>query len=298
MAMHTIVNDVPFGGSDYRVYCGSSSEGWDLIDMQERRVKKLAISLQGFFNSTYKNPLNKHLYASKVNGKGTYYPVFITLTYRNQEDWDAKDISGLVDNYRKDWIRRLGRSAKHFRYVWVAEMQKRGVIHYHLVLWCPRGKSLKKPDEGWWDKGMSNIVGVRKGVIGYLAKYLSKGSQPADNEGKKVYFPKGARLFGMGGLSSADRSKIAYSKLPKYVRRVFDYGERIEKVVGGYKQGSTELVSPWSFEVVKYSPQYDPYSQTGWTGGNLTCIMVYHELTYVMVEDKDEYIKSEETYRA
>ncbi len=298
MVSHIVLNDVPFGASDYRVYCGSESEGWDLIDMQERRVKKLAISLQGFFESTYKNPLNAPLYAQKVNGRGTYYPVFITLTYRSQEDWDARDISGLIDNYRKDWIRRLGRPVQHFRYVWVAEMQKRGVIHYHLVLWCPRGKALKKPDCGWWSKGMSNIVGVRKGVIGYLGKYLSKGSQPADFEGKKVYFPKGARLFGMGGLSSADRSKIAYKKLPKYVRSMFDQGERIKKVSGGYVQGCVELVSPWSFTVVKFSPENDPLTSTGWRGGNLTCVMIYHELTYVLLETKDDYKRDAEKYRA
>jgi hypothetical protein len=291
MGSEVILNDVPFGQSDYRIYCGSESEGWELIDMQERRVKKLSISLQGFFKSTYEDKINSVLYAQKVNGKGVYYPVFITLTYRDQNDWDAKDISKLVDNYRKDWKQRLGRDPSHFRYVWVAEMQKRGVIHYHLLLWCPRGKSLHKPDDGWWDKGMSNIVGVRKGVVGYLSKYLSKGSKPADNEGVAVYFPKGARIFGMGGLSSADRSKIAYKKLPKYVRRVFDYGERVEKIVGGYKQGTTELVSPWTFEVVKYKPVPDPTSPTGWSGGNLTCIMIYYSCTFVMLEDKEEYLK-------
>lgn len=306
MASHTILNDVKFGQSDYRVYCGSESEGWDLIDMQERRVQKLGISLNGFFNDTYKDSINSCLYASSLKEKGTYYPVFVTLTYRDQDDWDAKDISNIIDRYRKDWIRRLGRPASHFRYVWVAEMQKRGVIHYHLVLWCPRGKSLLVPDlkagrhvvEGksdrygaGWSKGMSNIVGVRKGVVGYLAKYLSKGSQPAEFEGKKVYFPKGARIFGMGGLCAAARGKIAYAKLPQYVRRVFDHGERIKKVSGGYVQGNVSLVSPWTFEVVKYSPIPDPNNAVGWTGGNLTCIMIYYECTFVMIEDKEEYLK-------
>lgn len=317
MAMHTIINDVPFGGSDYRVYCGSETEGWDQIDMQERRVKKLAISLQGFFESTYHNPLNSFLYAQRINGKGTYQPVFITLTYHHQEDWNPKDISALVDVYRKDWIRRLGRPPEHFRYVWVAEMQKRGVVHYHMVMWCPRGKSLPVPDlpvganevlnkkgetiiryGGGWTGGMSEITGVRKGIIGYLAKYLSKGSKPADNEGATVYFPKGCRIFGMGGLSVADRRKIAYKKLPKYVRKQFDCGERIEKICGGYKQGTVELVSPWTFTIVKYEPMPCPYSPTGWTGGNLTCIMIYHELTYVVLEEKNDYLKDCEKYRA
>jgi hypothetical protein len=289
----TIPNNVPFGQKDYRVYVGSEAEGWELINMQERRVKKLAISLKGFFESTYHNPLNSHLYAQTFKDKGTYYPVFVTLTYKSQDDWDAKDISKIVDNYRKDWKQRLGRPPKHFRYVWVAEMQKRGCIHYHLLLWCPRGKRLPKPDVKWWKKGYSNIQAVRKGVQGYLSKYLSKGSQPANFEGKKVYFPKGARIVGMGGLSSADRKKIAYKKLPRYVRRIFDYGEKIEKIKGGYKQGTTEIVSPYTFERVSFDPVLDKYSQTGYTGGRLTCIFVKFRETFVMLEDKKEYLEKQ-----
>lgn len=289
---NTFVNDVPFGSKDYRVYCGSQSEGWERLDMQKRRVDRLSISLQGFFNSTYKSQINSVLYADKINSKGTYYPVLVTLTYKgDNEDWDSKDISKLVDNYRKDWKQRLGRDPAHFRYVWVAELQKRGVIHYHLVLWCPRGKSLMKPDQGWWTKGASNIVGVRKGVVGYLSKYLSKGSSGVDSEGSKVYFPKGCRIFGMGGLSLAERSKIAYKKLPRYVRGLFEYGEKVLKVVGGYKQGVCEIVSPYTFKVLSFEPQKDPYSSMGWTGGRLTCILIEYERKFVILSDKEEYLK-------
>lgn len=296
MGSETILNDVKFGCKDYRVYCGSDAEGWELLDMQERRVTKLAISLKGFFNDTYNNPLNSVLYASKVNGKGVYYPVFITLTYEDQDLWESKDISRLIDYYRKDWQQRLGRDPSHFRYVWVAEMQKRGVIHYHLVLWCPRGKSLAKPDtDAGWHKGMSNIIGVRKGVIGYLSKYLSKGSKPAEHEGSVVYFPKGARIFGMGGLSSAARGKIAYKKLPRYVREYFDHSDgKVKKVLGGYEQGSVCLMSPYAFEVIKYSPVEDKYSPVGWSGGNLTCILITYDRKWVMLADKEEYLKEME----
>jgi hypothetical protein len=165
-----------------------------------------------------------------------------------------------VDFYRKDWRQRLGRDPKHFRYVWVAEMQKRGVIHYHMVLWCPRGKSLAVPDlpvgrnelvgkdgkkyiryGAGWSGGMSNIVGVRKGVVGYLSKYLSKGSKPAEHQGVRVYFPKGCRIFGLGGLSVAVKRKIAYTKLPRYVREYFSHDDGgIKKILGGYKQRLTE----------------------------------------------------------
>ena len=285
------INDVPFGQKDYRIMC-QNGDAWERLDMQKRRVEKLSISLKGFFDDTYRDKKNSLLYAQSVRSKGTYYPVFITLTYRDQDLWDAKDISKLVDVYRKDWIQRLGRDADHFRYVWVAEMQKRGVIHYHLVLWCPRGKSLKKPDSsGIWTKGMSNIVGVKKGVIGYLSKYLSKGSQPAEFNGKKVYFPKGARIFGMGGLSVATKRKIAYQKLPRFVRAMFDHADgRIHKVLGGYRQGTTEIVSNYTFQVIKMNPEVDPYTETGWRGGSLTIIAIYEDVKHVLLCDKEDYL--------
>lgn len=296
--MHTIINDVPFGGKDYRVYCGSSEEGWERMDMGKRRVEKLAIGLKGFFSDTYGKD-KSYLYAQKANSKGVYYPVFITLTYHHQEDWNPKHISTLVDYYRKDWKQRLKRDPSHFRYVWVAEMQKRGVIHYHMVLWCPRGKRLAKPDsEANWKGGRSKIVGVRKGVVGYLSKYLSKGAEPADNKGVVVYFPKGARIFGCGGLCVAARIKIAFKKLPKYVRGVFNSVERVSKVCGGYVQGSTCLESPWKFSLVRFSPIVDVYCPTGWRGGNLTCIFIKYECNFVLFSDKEEYLKGVKSGKA
>ncbi len=291
MKANAILNDVPFGSKDYRVYCEDEA-GIDLIDMQKRRIDKLKISLNGFFADTYKD--HSYLYAQSISSRGVYYPVLITLTYETQEMWDARDISKLVDYYRKDWKQRLGRESSTFRYLWVAEMQKRGVIHYHLVLWCPRGKTLAKPDKAGWKKGRTNISAVKKGVMGYLSKYLSKGSCAADFKGKKVYFPKGARIFGFGGLSLAAKKKIAFSKLPRYVRDYFkEEGERISKVKGGYKKGTEELMSPYEFQVVKMSPVSCPYSASGWVGGNLTCIIITYQRKWVMLNEKEAYLNEE-----
>lgn len=284
-----ILNDVPFGQKDYRVYCGDSN-GISEIDMQKRRVDKLSISLNGFFRDTYNSTISKHLYAQAVNKRGVYYPVFITLTYKDQELWCKRDISRLIDYYRKDWKQRLSRDPSEFRYIWVAEMQKRGCIHYHLVLWCPRGKSLAKPDKAGWDKGHSNIQGVKRGVVGYLSKYLSKGSKPAAHKGEKVYFPKGCRIFGFGGLSVASKRKIMYLKLPRYVRDMFKQSEgKVEKVKGGYKQGIVDIVSPYTFKVIKMHP-VRCINECGWIGGNLTCIIIEYERVWVMLGEKEEYL--------
>ncbi len=59
---------------------------------------------------------------------------FITLTYRTAEDYKPGHIGAIMDNYRL-WMKRRG--VKFWSGLWVAEMQKRGVIHYHLLIWLP-----------------------------------------------------------------------------------------------------------------------------------------------------------------
>lgn len=63
---------------------------------------------------------------------------------------------------------------------------------------------------GWWPHGMSNQVWARN-AVGYIAKYASKA-----HDGGAV--PKGARLFGFGGLRGAARRIWAWWRLPNRIR--------------------------------------------------------------------------------
>lgn len=78
--------------------------------------------------------------------------------------------------------------------VWVAETHggggsNHGQVHYHLVVFVPRGLTPPMPDkQGWWKKGMSNCKWARS-PVGYLAKYTSKGANGPP-------MPTGARLWG------------------------------------------------------------------------------------------------------
>lgn len=58
---------------------------------------------------------------------------FVTLTYVGVDDWRARHISDCLAAIRK-WCQR---QAATFKYLWVAELQKRGAIHYHLAIWLP-----------------------------------------------------------------------------------------------------------------------------------------------------------------
>lgn len=215
----------------------------------ELRYRRMSKKLSMFFD------LIKHdsRYAKNNKSKGKYLPVFITLTYKSQKDWKQRDVSDLLAKYRKHFTaggKKALMPKKDFRYVWVAELQKRGVVHYHVCVWLPRFIKLGKPDDlGWWTKGHSNVTAVKKSVFAYLKKYLSKGAtQGLDEDGNEVWhtFPRGCRLYGGGGLTRLERIKTAYVLLPNWVKAIFiDDSSRVKKVKGGYKQNKTFLMSPY-----------------------------------------------------
>lgn len=144
---------------------------------------------------------------------GKWRAVFVTLTYAPGHEWSPKHVAAFVDNVRK-WGTRRG-----FRvgYLWVAEMQRRGAVHYHAVLWIPSRQKLPRPDKaGWWRHGSTNVQPVQRNATGYLMKYVSKGL------GDYPDLPQGARICGSGGLDAMARNEFHYWRLPRYVREGLD----------------------------------------------------------------------------
>lgn len=148
---------------------------------------------------------------------------FITLTYREVADW------------RPDHVRLFMKSASAFarrrgvrlRYVWVAETQRRGAVHYHLVVWWSsrhgRAFRLPKPDScGWWPHGLSNIrrLSACTGGEAYLAKYVSKGDDGA--------LPRGLRLYGMD-RDAVDSLAVHRACLPRWLALATGAG-RVDRV--------------------------------------------------------------------
>lgn len=155
------------------------------------------------------------------------YPkvVMVTLTYRGgNEAWQAKHVTEFVKRVR-EW---LARRHLAMRYVWVAELQKRGVIHYHVALWLPEATVLPKPDEqGWWPHGMTRIETARH-AVGYLMKYLSKGNEAACGS-----LPLGARSHGRGGLGERFREMLRWLSLPAFIKARASVADRWDRCKGG-----------------------------------------------------------------
>lgn len=160
-------------------------------------------------------------HAVSERGHRSDVPYMVTLTYRGVDDWKPDHITQALRAVRM-WASRLGFK---LRYVWVAEMQKRGAIHYHLCIWLPRGVRMPKWDNrGWWPYGMTQRV-IARNAIGYLLKYLSKGSDLA--------FPKGARVYSVGGLEHSLRRARRWLSLPAFVQRLSDTADAWKRAEGG-----------------------------------------------------------------
>lgn len=188
-----------------------------------------------------------HLHGIADKGSRPAVCWFVTLTYRGVDDWRPEHISDAMRSFRK-WCKALGVPC---RYTWVAELQKRGAVHYHLLCWLPRGVNMPRWDMSrgkrarFWPHGMTNTQKAKAGV-GYLMKYLSK-------LGELTRFPKGLRIYGIGGLDQKGRQVRSWLNLPEWAKVFHGVGEL--KRIGG------DLVVVATGEVLDpmYSVRHVPY---------------------------------------
>lgn len=192
----------------------ASAERTITVDTQEARVRRMQRRIGAWADAW-------------IGIEGVYL-VMVTLTYRVGVQWRARHVS---DFFRKV---RMGMGRDVLSYAWVAELQKRGVPHYHVLFVVKQGRMLPKPDSaGWWPHGMTNI-GVAESPY-YVVKYASKCEEWAK-------FPKGLRLFGIGiGKYSEQwlgnrRWRVLLTAVPSYVaaRVGLDFKAWWKRVDGGY----------------------------------------------------------------
>jgi len=109
--------------------------------------------------------------------------VMITLTIHKIKDYSP----GMIRDYVKKLKRQLGNNL--YGFAWVAEMQKRGAVHYHLCLCMKKYTRVKTPDtSGMWEWGSSNIITARTAY--YLCKYIGKERQKDLSR-----YPKSCRVY-------------------------------------------------------------------------------------------------------
>src|SRR3990172_4707989 len=148
--------------------------------------KNEAVMIDTFYIRIRKMQKRLHAWASLVLKHREEVPcrlVMITLTYRAVDGWRA----GHMNEFLRNLKQRLGK--KLYAFAWVAELQKRGAVHYHVVLLTMKGARIPKPDKcSLWPHGMSKIETARSPF--YLMTYTGKEYQK-----DLAKYPKGCWLY-------------------------------------------------------------------------------------------------------
>jgi hypothetical protein len=175
--------------------------------------------------------------------------VMDTLTYRPGEQWQPDHIS----QFMQETVDCLQDNL--LSYSWVAELQERGAMHYHVLLMVKKGTDVPMPDKsGMWSHGSSNRASARSAY--YLMKYTQKGCQGGE-------FPRGARILGASWrhlrlvASEMDTRLVAVSQrlrretvLPMWVVRLCSSTMEVltarRHKGGGWVVGDAVYRSPWT----------------------------------------------------
>jgi len=176
-----------------------------------------------------------------TQGGERFKVAMVTLTYGAAAP-AANDVADCIRHIRQ-W---LGRRGARCRIVWVAENQPiSGRLHYHLLVWLPKGLTLPKPDtQGWWSKGWSNIKWARK-AVGYLAKYASKGGQ-----GEIWQLPKGSRICGYSGVHGTARDVLRWHLAPHWLRDLVACGNSLRRAGCWWEDRSTRIAYRSPYDLV------------------------------------------------
>ena len=210
-----------------------------------------------------------HAWARALDGAispdGKYRMVMQTLTYKELGQWKPGHIREYIRKMRRFMGDNLG------AYAWVAELQRRGAVHYHVLLVIKKSAYVPHADRaGWWLHGLSSTDNARS--IYYIVKYTGKEHQ------KRGTFPKGMRMFAVWlAKNIVDEVKRWFFKLsavPAWLReRVQTAPELFCKAIkrsdgGRWFVGERSFRSPFSFVGIDYqSPKQDRDPLHGVSGG-------------------------------
>ena len=158
-----------------------------------KRVKKLQKRLR--------TATKEHRRIAKVKNLRA---VSLTLNYDQASAFCKQDVSKFISALRM----KLRRQGHTLPYVWVLEQAPLN-LHFHLMLWLPRGFSLGFAElSRLWKCGSTWVASTQ--VVKAWCKYISKCET-------KENLPVGARMYGVGGLDAEGKNSVARSALPRWL---------------------------------------------------------------------------------
>lgn len=105
--------------------------------------------------------------------------IFVTLTYKENMQDNQKAKSDL-DNMS----RHLKRKFPSAWFIWKLEYQKRGAIHYHLLVGGISYKKIYMFLAKYWKHGFYKCEKCNKDIVIYFCKYLSKNEETIHESGR------------------------------------------------------------------------------------------------------------------
>jgi hypothetical protein len=133
--------------------------------------------------------------------------IMVMLTYRGVGNWRPYHISDFIKGIKQ----YCGCNLKS--YAWVAEVQSRGEIHYHVLLHVKKGFKIPKPDRRkLWRYGHSGVSWARSPW--YLLEYTSKKYQKDFSK-----FPKNAKAFEVA-VGKSHRKELVFLSLKRWERYI------------------------------------------------------------------------------
>jgi hypothetical protein len=145
--------------------------------------------------------------------------VAMTLTYENATEFLSKHISEFLGRLRRT-LKRMGHGLP---YAWVLERASH--LHYHLLLWLPRGYTLDLVKlSKWWPFGSTWVQSCRS--VKAWGRYMAKFNSIAQ-------LPKGARLYGYGGLDQDGKLAVSRAALPRWLLALAPAGHRVRRCPDG-----------------------------------------------------------------
>jgi len=188
---------------------------YSVIDTFEKRYQNMRAKISEF--ARIMDMLSKEIVGSRL--------IMITLTIAKIEDYNA----GMIRDYIKNLKQRLGKNL--FGFAWVAEIQRRGAVHYHLEIMVPKNIRVPMPDKsGMWPWGSSKTEKARTAY--YLCTYIGKESQKDLSR-----YPKSCRTFAVSyrlpegqtkaylqALKESDKlRKEAYQVMKDFEKKSWEY---------------------------------------------------------------------------
>ena len=133
----------------------------------------------------------REIFIGLVNRNFSVKDLFVTLTYKEEKvtlERGSKDF--------ENWIKRLREKYGDFKYIAIRSFQKRGTLHYHVLISIPR-LSIEELKNGGlkWEHGTAKAVEIYSLNVSYgkskLMKYLVKNMEEFKADERSF----GKRLF-------------------------------------------------------------------------------------------------------